>query len=149
MFPPFVALRMVCVSTGVRVCLLVRFDLTPTANVCLVWVGCISALAFSIVGVTCGTGVGFSITCWPRLDWAGLDWAVLGWTGWWIVGLVGVSQNGEYVVKLLKVFNDCEDLDDDENLRVLCNIFKSMVGLNDGTLLEASACVFGPGGRGR
>ncbi|CAN0292650.1 unnamed protein product, partial [Ectocarpus fasciculatus] len=43
---------------------------------------------------------------------------------------------GEYVGKLLKVFNDCEDLDDEESLRVLCHIFKAIVGLNDGTLLE-------------
>lgn len=79
--PPFAALRMVCVSTGVAFALLVRFDLTPTANICLVWVGCISALACSIVGVTCGTGVGFSITCWPRLGWAGLGWVVDCWVG--------------------------------------------------------------------
>lgn len=38
--------------------------------------------------------------------------------------------------KLLKVFADCEDLDDEESLQVLCHIFKAIVGLNDGTLLE-------------
>ncbi|CAN0388311.1 unnamed protein product, partial [Ectocarpus sp. 8 AP-2014] len=46
------------------------------------------------------------------------------------------QQSGEYVGKLLKVFNDCEDLDDEESLRLLCHIFKAIVGLNDGTLLE-------------
>ncbi|CAM9426576.1 unnamed protein product [Pylaiella littoralis] len=46
------------------------------------------------------------------------------------------EKNGEYVSKLLKVFNDCEDLEDEESLRVLCHIFKAIVGLNDGTLLE-------------
>lgn len=42
--------------------------------------------------------------------------------------------------ELLKVFNDCEDLDDEESLRLLCHIFKAIVGLNDGTLLEVNFC---------
>ncbi|CAM9606959.1 unnamed protein product, partial [Laminaria digitata] len=44
--------------------------------------------------------------------------------------------DGEYLTKLLKVFSDCEDLDDEESLRLLCHIFKAIVGLNDTTLLE-------------
>lgn len=46
------------------------------------------------------------------------------------------TQNGEYVERLLKVFNDCEDLEDSESLKTLCAIFKAIVGLNDGMLLE-------------
>lgn len=49
-----------------------------------------------------------------------------------------VEQGGEYLTKLLKVFSDCEDLDDEESLRLLCHIFKAIVGLNDATLLEVS-----------
>lgn len=51
------------------------------------------------------------------------------------------KQNGEYLTKLLKVFSDCEDMDDEESLRLLCNIFKAIVGLNDATLLEVSGRV--------
>ena len=51
-------------------------------------------------------------------------------------GGVGLVQNGEYMSKLLKVFNDSEDLEDEESLRLLCHIFKAIVGLNDATLLE-------------
>ena len=36
------------------------------------------------------------------------------------------------------MFSDCEDLDDEESLRLLCHIFKAIVGLNDATLLEVS-----------
>ncbi|CAM9219297.1 unnamed protein product [Ascophyllum nodosum] len=46
------------------------------------------------------------------------------------------DKNGEYMSKLLKVFNDSEDLEDEESLRLLCHIFKAIVGLNDATLLE-------------
>lgn len=51
-------------------------------------------------------------------------------------GVCLCEQSGEYVGKLLAVFSDCEDLDDHESLQVLCRIFKAIVGLNDGTLLE-------------
>lgn len=45
-------------------------------------------------------------------------------------------QDGDYIRRLLKVFNDCEDLEDLESLRTLCYIFKGIVGLNDATLVE-------------
>lgn len=56
---------------------------------------------------------------------------------WWNcgVGAHGV-QDGDYIRRLLKVFNDCEDLEDLESLRTLCYIFKGIVGLNDATLVE-------------
>lgn len=51
-------------------------------------------------------------------------------------GTLDAEQGGEYVVKLLKVFSDCEDLEDMESLRILCAIFKAIVALNDTALME-------------
>lgn len=46
------------------------------------------------------------------------------------------NGEGEYITKLLHVFEDCEDLEDMENLRRLCAVFKAIVCLNDRSLLE-------------
>lgn len=61
---------------------------------------------------------------------------------WFCVGVASLwgwghgVQDGDYIRRLLKVFNDCEDLEDLESLRTLCYIFKGIVGLNDATLVE-------------
>mmetsp|Transcript_31052 Transcript_31052/g.41037 ORF Transcript_31052/g.41037 Transcript_31052/m.41037 type:complete len:785 (-) Transcript_31052:262-2616(-) len=47
-----------------------------------------------------------------------------------------LANDGEYMTKLLKLFSDCEDLDDIENLHIIVNIFKAIFSLNDPTLLE-------------
>jgi protein phosphatase-4 regulatory subunit 3 len=48
-----------------------------------------------------------------------------------------VSTNeGQYISKLLQVFDDCEDLEDSEGLHKLCALFKSLICLNEGHLLE-------------
>ncbi|CAN0401677.1 unnamed protein product, partial [Discosporangium mesarthrocarpum] len=44
--------------------------------------------------------------------------------------------NGDYVRKLLSVFADCEDLEDEDSLHALCTVFKAIIALNDGNLLE-------------
>lgn len=47
-----------------------------------------------------------------------------------------LSEDGVYVKTLLDVFSDCEDLEDTANLAIIANIAKSLVLLNDMSLME-------------
>ncbi len=46
------------------------------------------------------------------------------------------NNDGQFITKLLGVFDDCEDLEDTETLQKICGIFKALFSLNDGNILD-------------
>ncbi len=47
------------------------------------------------------------------------------------------DNNGQFITKLLEVFDDCEDFNNVEGLQKICMIFKALFSLNDGNVLDA------------
>ncbi len=47
------------------------------------------------------------------------------------------DNNGQFITKLLGVFDDCEDFENVESLQKICMVFKALFSLNDGNVLDA------------
>ncbi len=47
------------------------------------------------------------------------------------------DNDGQFITKLLGVFDDCEDLEDAESPQKICAVFKALFSLNDGNVLDA------------